>query len=93
VWIGAGLALVFALLGAAQIRTYGPTREYLARDGLPRAHLDQIQSHFPGTTTMTILYEGPPESAKSLPELQHLDGLRASWSRIRSSGARPRWST
>jgi len=77
VWIGAGLALVFALLGAAQLRTYGPTREYLARDGLPRAHLDQIQSHFPGTTTMTILYEGPPESAKSLPELQHLDGLRA----------------
>jgi predicted RND superfamily exporter protein len=77
VLIGGGLALVFALLGAAQVRTYGPTREYLERGGLPRAHLEQIQSHFPGTTTMTILYEGPPESAKSLPVLQHLDGLRA----------------
>ena len=75
--IGGAAALVFAVLGILQIRTYGPTREYLARGGLPVQHLDQIQSHFPGTTTMTILYEGPPESAKSLAEMQHLDGLRA----------------
>ena len=73
-WIGAGWRWS-RLLGAAQLRTYGPTG--IQRGGLPRAHLEQIQSHFPGTTTMTILYEGPPESAKSLPELQHLDGLRA----------------
>ena len=37
----------------------------------------QIERHFPGTVTMTVLYEGPPESAKSLAELQHIDGLRA----------------
>ncbi len=77
VLIGAGIALVIAVLGALQLRSYGPTSEYLARGSVPRDHLEQIRRHFPGTTTMTILYEGPPESAKSLAVLQNIDGLRA----------------
>ncbi|HSP98643.1 MAG TPA: MMPL family transporter [Candidatus Dormibacteraeota bacterium] len=77
VLIGAGIALVLAALGAAQIRTYGSTSEYMARGSLPREHLEQIQQHFPGTVTMTVLYAGPPESAKSLAELQHIEGLQA----------------
>lgn len=77
VLIGTGVAVLLAIAGAAQIRTYGSTREYLARGSVPRDHLEQIQRHFPGTTTMTVLYEGPPESAKSLAALQHLAGLQA----------------
>lgn len=73
----AGIALLLAALGALQIRTYGSTREYMPRDSLPRTHLEEIERHFPGTVTMTILYEGPPESAKSLDALRHMDGLRA----------------
>jgi predicted RND superfamily exporter protein len=75
--IAASVALLLAAAGAVQIRTYGSTREYLAPGGLPRAHLEEIERHFPGTVTMTLLYEGPPESAKSLEELRHMDALRA----------------
>lgn len=77
VLIATGVALAFTLAGAAQIRTYGSTREYFATGSLPRTHLDEIDKHFPATVTMTILYEGPPESAKSLAALRHMDGLRA----------------
>jgi predicted RND superfamily exporter protein len=71
------IVLLLAVAGAAQIRTYGPTREYIAANTLPRQHLDEIEKHFPATVTMTILYEGPPESVKSLAALRHMDGLRA----------------
>lgn len=77
VLIGTGVALVLAAGGAAQIRTYGSTREYMPHGSIPRDHLEQIEQHLPATVTMTVLYEGPPESAKSLAELRHLDGLRA----------------
>ena len=77
VLIGAGIALVAAAIGATQIRTYGSTSEYLPHGSIARDHLEQIQQHFPGTTTMTVLYEGPPESAKSLAAVRHLDGLAA----------------
>jgi hypothetical protein len=77
VLVGTGIAVLLAVAGATQLRTYGSTREYMAKGSIPRVHLEEVERHFPGTTTMTILYEGPPESAKSLAELQHLDGLRA----------------
>ncbi|MEO8601957.1 MAG: MMPL family transporter [bacterium] len=77
VWIATGVALLLALLGAAQIRSYGSTSEYFASGSLPRTHLDAIKQHFPATVTMTILYEGPPASAKSVAVLKHMDGLRA----------------
>jgi hypothetical protein len=76
VLIGTAVALLLAAVGAAQIRTYGSTREYLARGRLPRDHLEEVERHFPGTITMTVLYDGPPESAKQLDVLRHLDGLR-----------------
>jgi len=77
VLFAAAAALVLAVTGALQIRTYGSSREYMASGGLPRTHLDEIDRHFPGTVTMTMLYEGPRESAKSLEVLRHMDGLRA----------------
>lgn len=77
VWIAAGAALVLAAAGALQIRTYGSTREYLPRGSVPRVHLDEIRRHFPGTVTMTVLYDGPPETAKTLDVLRHMDGLGA----------------
>ena len=77
VLIATGIALLLALARALQIRSYGPTREYLAAGSVPRVHLDEIQKHFPGTVTMTILYDGPPQSAKALDVLRHMDGLRA----------------
>lgn len=76
VLIATGVALLLAIAGAAQIRTYGSTREYLAHGSIPRDHLERIEQHFPGTVTMTLLYEGPPESAKQLDALRHLDALQ-----------------
>jgi predicted RND superfamily exporter protein len=76
VLIATAVLLVLGIAGALQIRTYGPTREYLATDSLPRQHLAAIEQHFPGTVTMTVLYDGPPQSAKALDALQHMDGLR-----------------
>lgn len=75
--IANALALLVAIVGAAQIRTYGSTREYLATGSLPRQHLEEIEKHFPATVTMTVLYDGPPDSVKSLATLRHMDGLQS----------------
>ena len=75
--VGTLLTLALALIGAARIRTYGSTREYMPKDSLPRIHLEEIEKHFPGTVTMTILYEGEPESIKSVAFLQHMSALQA----------------
>ena len=75
VLIATGVALVLAAAGAVQIRTYGSTREYMARGSLPRLHLEEIERHFPGTVTMTVLYDGPPQSVTALDELRHMEGL------------------
>lgn len=77
VLIACGIAIALAVAGAFQIRTYGPTREYMARGSLPRVHLAEIEKHFPATVTMTILYEGPPESVKKVELLRHMELLRA----------------
>src|SRR5262249_47625391 len=77
VLIATAITLFLAVAGAARIRTYGPPGEYLATGGLPRRHLDVIEQHFPATVTMNILYDGPPDSVKSLAALRHMDGLRA----------------
>ncbi|MEW6272860.1 MAG: MMPL family transporter [Thermodesulfobacteriota bacterium] len=76
VLIATAVALVLTAIGALQIRTYGPTREYMARGSLPRVHLAEIERHFPATVTMTVLYEGPPDSVKSIAVLKHMDALR-----------------
>lgn len=76
VLIATGVLIVLAAVGAAMIRTYGPTREYMVEGSLPAQHLIEIEKHFPGTVTMTILYEGPPDSVKQLPVLRHMEGLR-----------------
>jgi len=75
--IATGVLLLLSIAGAAQIRTYGSTREYMAAGSLPRVHLEEIERHLPATVTMTILYDGPPGSAKSLEVLRHMEGLRA----------------
>ncbi len=77
VLIATGVVLLVAAAGAAQIRTYGSTREYMARGSLPRRHREEIELHFPGTVTMTVLYDGPPQSATALDVLRHMEGLRA----------------
>jgi len=77
VLIGTGAAIVIALVGALFIRTYGSTREYLPRDSLARRHLEEIEKHFPGTVTFTILYEGEPGSARTVALLQHQAALQA----------------
>jgi predicted RND superfamily exporter protein len=76
VLIGTAIALALAVAGALQIQTYGSTREYLAKDGLPRVHLEAIERHFPATVTMTILYDGEAGSAKTVAMLQHIDALQ-----------------
>ena len=75
VLIATAVALLVAAAGAAQIRTYGSTREYMARGSLPRLHLEEIERHFPGTVTMTMLYDGPPQSVTALDVLRHMEGL------------------
>jgi len=71
------VALVVAGVGVLRIRTFGSTREYMARDSVARTHLEEIEKHFPGTVTMTILYAGEPGSAKSVEVLKHMDALAA----------------
>src|SRR5262249_35602695 len=58
------------------IRTFGPTREYIPVDSLARRHLEALERHFPGTVTMTVLYDGDPGSTKSLPVLKHMAALQ-----------------
>src|SRR5262249_18660117 len=57
VLIGSAVALGLAAVGALFIRTYGSTREYMPRDSMARIHLNEIEKHFPGTISMTILYQ------------------------------------
>jgi uncharacterized protein len=73
--IGTGVAIALALLGLTRIRTYGSTREYLPPDSIARRNLEAIEKHFEGTVTMTILYEGPPGSARTLELVHHLAAL------------------
>jgi predicted RND superfamily exporter protein len=76
VLLGTGVAIALSLLGAARIHTYGQTREYLPKDSVARKDLEALEQHFEGTTTMTILYEGEPGSAKSVPVLAHMTALQ-----------------
>jgi hypothetical protein len=73
---GTAVVLVLSAVGILRIRTFGPTREYMPRDSLARRHLETLERHFPGTVTMTVLYDGPPESTKSLPVLRHIAALQ-----------------
>src|SRR5689334_21641897 len=50
-WASGGV-LVVAAVGAAFIRTYGSTREYMPRNSMARIHLAEIEKHFPGTFSM-----------------------------------------
>jgi predicted RND superfamily exporter protein len=77
VLIGTAIALAIAAAGIARIRTFGPTREYMPTDSLARRHLEALERHFPGTVTMTVLYEGEPRSTTSLPVLRHMAALQA----------------
>jgi len=77
VLIGTAVAIALSLIGAARIRTYGETREYLPKDSMARKDLEDLEQHFPGTTNMTVLYEGEPGSAKSVPVLTHMVALQA----------------
>jgi predicted RND superfamily exporter protein len=74
---GTAIALAAAAVGAMLIRTYGSMREYVPADSLARRHLDEIEKHFPGTTTMTVLYEGPPGAVRTVALLQHMVALQA----------------
>jgi hypothetical protein len=73
--IGTGLVLASALAGVSMIRAYGSTREYLPRDSLARRHLEEIERHFPGTVTLTILYEGAAGSARTVGVVRHMAAL------------------
>src|SRR5262249_24866323 len=75
--IGTVVVLVLAGVGITRIRTVGPTREYMPKDSLARRHLEALEAHFPGTTTMTILYDGPERSMKTVGVLQHMAALQA----------------
>jgi predicted RND superfamily exporter protein len=76
VLVASGVALGAAAVGALFIRTYGSTREYMPPDSMARVHLDQIEKHFPGTISMTILYEGEPGSARTVGTIQHVAALQ-----------------
>jgi predicted RND superfamily exporter protein len=75
VLVGTGVALALAAIGALRIRTYGSTREYMPRDGIARRHLEEIEKHFEGTVSMTILWKGEPGSARTVGLVQHVAAL------------------
>lgn len=58
------------------LRTFGPTREYMPKDSIPRVHLEKIEEHFDGTVTMSVLYKGDGGSMKRLDVLQQMAGLQ-----------------
>lgn len=76
VLIGTAVVLALAVVGILRIRTFGPTREYMPKDSLAREHLEALEQHFPGTVTLTVLYDGPPASTTSLPVLRHMAALQ-----------------
>lgn len=76
VLLGTVIAIALALLGATRIHTFGSTRVYMPKDSLPRRHLEEIERHFPGTITLTILYKGEPGSVKTVGVLQHMAALQ-----------------
>jgi uncharacterized protein len=74
--IWTAVVLVISAIGILRIRTFGPTREYMPHGSMARDHLEEIEKHFPGTVSMTMLYEGPAGTAKSAAVLQHIDALQ-----------------
>src|SRR5262249_45301675 len=70
---GPAVVLGLSAIGILRIRTFGPTREYMPADSLARRDLAALEQHFPGTVTMTVLYDGVPGSTKSLPILRHME--------------------
>ena len=76
VLIGTAVALGLSLLGATRIHTFGSTRIYMPVDSVPRRHLEEIEKHFPGTVTLTVLYEGEPGMVKHVDVLQHMAALQ-----------------
>ena len=54
-------------------------------DSLPRRHLAEIEKHFAGTVDQTILWQGEPGSARTLPVVRHLAALQDEMARDRSS--------
>src|SRR5262249_26508101 len=75
------IVLLVSAVGILRIRTFGPTREYMPVDSLARHDLEALERHFPGTVTMTVLYDGEPSSTKSLPVLRHAVALQAELAR------------
>jgi predicted RND superfamily exporter protein len=59
----AALVIVVAAAGVPRIRPGGSTREYLPAGHAVTHDLEAIRSHFPGTVSMTILFDGPPGAA------------------------------
>jgi predicted RND superfamily exporter protein len=76
VLIGTVVVLALSAVGILHIRTFGPTREYMPEGSLARRDLEALEQHFPGTVTLTVLYEGEPRSTTSLPVLQHMAALQ-----------------
>jgi predicted RND superfamily exporter protein len=75
--IGTFVTIAFTAVGLLFLRTYGSTREYMPKSSMSRRHLDEIERHFPGTVTMTILWEGPPGSVRTTGVLRHVAALQA----------------
>jgi predicted RND superfamily exporter protein len=74
--VGSVIVLLVSAVGILRIRTFGPTREYMPVDSQARHDLEALEKHFPGTVTMTVLYDGEPGSTKSLPVLRHMVALQ-----------------
>jgi predicted RND superfamily exporter protein len=73
----AAVTLGLGLVGAAHLRPAGPNREYLPAGHAATRDLEVIRAHVGTATSMTVLYDGPPGSATSLPTLAALDRFAA----------------
>jgi predicted RND superfamily exporter protein len=76
VMIGTFVAIGLTTVGLLFLRTYGSTREYMPKHSMARRHLEEIERHFPGTVTMTILWEGAPGSTRTTGVLRHVAALQ-----------------
>lgn len=76
-----GIACLAAILAAGSLSGLdtgsGEPSDYLPDDDEATRHFHRIQERFPGTVTMTSLFEGPPGMAKEPDVLRAMDGLAA----------------
>ena len=66
---------VWAVAGLPRVRPAGSMTDDLPQTSPAVQDMNEVRRHFPGTVTMTVLFEGPPGSATALETLRGIEAL------------------